>query len=143
MEYGIIPHVVDTAFAVLVAEELFVSGCKLLISVTSAGQIIPVGLGLLIASIMHRVATGRLGAIARTVLFLPQVIPLVAAGIIWGWLLALLGLINQILRVVGLGEVTRVWLGDFDTALPLVIFVISRTEQETVTARLENRTDSV
>jgi uridine phosphorylase len=31
------------AFAVLVTEELFVSGCQLLISVTSAGQIVPVG----------------------------------------------------------------------------------------------------
>ena len=59
---------------------------------------IPVSLGLIVASVIHRVATGRLGAIARTVLFLPQVIPLVAAGIIWGWLLALPGLINQILK---------------------------------------------
>jgi raffinose/stachyose/melibiose transport system permease protein len=45
---------------------------------------IPVSLGLVVASIMHRVASGRLGTVARTVLFLPQVIPLVAAGIIWG-----------------------------------------------------------
>ena len=47
---------------------------------------IPVSLGLVVASIIHRVETGRLGAIARTVLFLPQVIPLVAAGIIWVFL---------------------------------------------------------
>ena len=81
---------------------------------------IPVTLGLAVASVMHRVASGRLGAIARTVLFLPQVIPLVAAGIIWGWLLALPGLINQMLRAVGLGAYTRAWLGDFDWALPAV-----------------------
>jgi raffinose/stachyose/melibiose transport system permease protein len=81
---------------------------------------IPVGLGLVVASVIHRVATGRLGSISRTVLFLPQVIPLVAAGIIWGWLLALPGLINQILRAVGLGALTRAWLGDFGTALPAV-----------------------
>jgi uridine phosphorylase len=43
IEYGIIPHVVGASFAVLVAEELFVSGCKLLISMTSAGQIVPMG----------------------------------------------------------------------------------------------------
>lgn len=42
-DYGIIPYVVGGSFAVLVAEELFASGCKLLISVTSAGQIIPIG----------------------------------------------------------------------------------------------------
>lgn len=84
---------------------------------------IPVALGLVVASVMHRVATGRLGAAARTVLFLPQVIPLVAAGIIWGWLLALPGLINQILKAVGLGSITRAWLGDFDWALPAVGFI--------------------
>ncbi|HXG40676.1 MAG TPA: sugar ABC transporter permease [Candidatus Limnocylindrales bacterium] len=81
---------------------------------------IPVSLGLVVASVIHRVAGRRLGTVARTVLFLPQVIPLVAAGIIWGWLLALPGLINQILGAVGLGSFARAWLGDFDTALPAV-----------------------
>jgi raffinose/stachyose/melibiose transport system permease protein len=83
-------------------------------------SLIPVGLGLVVASVIHRVATGRLGAVSRTVLFLPQVIPLVAAGIIWGWLLSLSGLVNQILGAVGLGAITRAWLGDFDWALPAV-----------------------
>ncbi len=81
---------------------------------------IPVTLGLVVASIIHRVATGRLGSTARTVLFLPQVIPLVAAGIIWGWLLALPGLVNQFLKAIGLGGFARAWLGDFDWALPAV-----------------------
>lgn len=86
-------------------------------------SVIPVTLGLIVASIIHRIAPGKLGAVARTVLFLPQVIPLVAAGIIWGWLLALTGLINQILDAVGLGAITRAWLGDFDWALPAVGFI--------------------
>jgi len=83
-------------------------------------SIIPVTLGLVVASIIHRIAPGRFGALARTVLFLPQVIPLVAAGIIWGWLLSLPGLINQTLRAVGLGAITRAWLGEFEWALPSV-----------------------
>lgn len=36
---GIIPYVVGASYAVLVAEQLFVSGCKLLLSITSAGII--------------------------------------------------------------------------------------------------------
>src|SRR6266487_5023417 len=36
-------------------------------------SLIPVTLGLIVASIIHRVATGRLGEVSRTVLFLPQV----------------------------------------------------------------------
>lgn len=43
MEYGIIGRVVGASFAVLVAEELFASGCQLLMSMTSAGQIISMG----------------------------------------------------------------------------------------------------
>ncbi len=39
---GIVGCAVGAAFAVLVAEELFTSGCELLISVTSAGQVVEV-----------------------------------------------------------------------------------------------------
>ena len=42
---GIIGCVVGAPFAVLVAEELFACGCKVLISLTSAGQIVPAGGG--------------------------------------------------------------------------------------------------
>ena len=41
-EYGIVGCAVGAAFAVLIAEELFASGCRFLVSVTSAGQILPV-----------------------------------------------------------------------------------------------------
>ncbi len=40
IEYGIIGYAVGSSFSVLVAEELFASGCQLLLSMSSAGQII-------------------------------------------------------------------------------------------------------
>ena len=40
IEFGIIGYAVGSSFAVLVAEELFSSGCQLLISMSSAGQIV-------------------------------------------------------------------------------------------------------
>ncbi len=40
---GVIGCAVGASFAVLIAEELFASGCRLLVSVTSAGQIVPAG----------------------------------------------------------------------------------------------------
>ncbi len=83
-------------------------------------SLIPVSLGLITASVIKRVIGGRFGSVARSVLFLPQVIPLVAAGIIWGRLLSLPGLVNQMLSAIGLDSVTRAWLGDFSTALPAV-----------------------
>jgi uridine phosphorylase len=39
IEFGIVGCAVGASFAVLVAEEMFASGCRLLISVTSSGQI--------------------------------------------------------------------------------------------------------
>lgn len=41
IEFGILGCAVGASFAVLVAEELFASGCQLLINVTSSGQILP------------------------------------------------------------------------------------------------------
>jgi uridine phosphorylase len=42
-EVGIVGCAVGAPFAVLVAEQLFASGCRLLVSITSAGQIAPIG----------------------------------------------------------------------------------------------------
>jgi raffinose/stachyose/melibiose transport system permease protein len=81
-------------------------------------SVIPVILALFAANIIRAIAATRLAGVSRTILFLPQVIPLVAAGIMWTWLLSTNGLVNQLLRLVGLDGVTRAWLGDFSTALP-------------------------
>ncbi|MBI3163317.1 MAG: nucleoside phosphorylase [Chloroflexi bacterium] len=43
IEFGIVGNAVGASFAVLVAEEMFACGCELLISMTSAGQIVPKG----------------------------------------------------------------------------------------------------
>jgi uridine phosphorylase len=43
VRFGIVGCAVGAAFAVLIAEELFASGCRFLVSVTSAGQIVPRG----------------------------------------------------------------------------------------------------
>lgn len=81
---------------------------------------IPVVLGLAVATVMRRVASRRISSAARAVLFLPQVVPLVAAGIAWNWMLSSSGVVNQILSAIGLGGSRRAWLGDFSTALPAV-----------------------
>ena len=43
LRYGVVGHAVGASFAVLVAEQAFVCGCKLLVSVTSAGQLRELG----------------------------------------------------------------------------------------------------
>ena len=50
----------------------------------------------------------------RTVLFLPQVVAMVAVAVAWQWIYSEHGPINGTLRLAGLGGLARGWLGDFD-----------------------------
>jgi raffinose/stachyose/melibiose transport system permease protein len=82
--------------------------------------VLPVGAGLAAASLIRELKPGPFSTISRTILFIPQVLPLVAAGVAWTWMYSSGGLVNQILRAAGLGGTTRAWLGDFTFALPAV-----------------------
>lgn len=82
--------------------------------------IIPVGTGLVLATLIRTMRDGAALRAAQTVLFLPQIIPLAAAGIAWSWMYAQTGAVNQILSTIGLEFLTRPWLADYGTALPAV-----------------------
>jgi raffinose/stachyose/melibiose transport system permease protein len=83
-------------------------------------SVIPVGIGLVVAAVLRELPWRAGGTIARTLLFLPQIIPLAAAAVAWSWVYSDEGLINQFLRALGLGSLARPWLADFSTALPAV-----------------------
>lgn len=85
-------------------------------------SLIPVCMGLLMTGLlMGRVRRGM--TFFRTVYFLPQVLPLVAVGITWRWLYNQNGLLNQFLEAIGLGSITRAWLGDYNLALYALGFI--------------------
>jgi raffinose/stachyose/melibiose transport system permease protein len=56
----------------------------------------------------------------RTVLFMPQTIATVVVAQAFTWIYDPSGPLNEFLRAIGLGFVTRTWLGDFTWALPSV-----------------------
>jgi raffinose/stachyose/melibiose transport system permease protein len=77
---------------------------------------IPIAVGLIMtALLMGKVRRGM--TFFRIVFFLPQVLPLVAVGITWRWLYGESGVVNQALELIGLGGITRAWLGDYGLAL--------------------------
>ena len=46
---------------------------------------------------------------------------MIVVGVIWRWIYnPVFGPLNQLLRAIGLGSLTRPWLGDFSMALPAV-----------------------
>ncbi len=81
--------------------------------------VLPIVIALLLVALMTRVAIRGL-TFYRTILFLPQVIPLVAVAVVWEWVLGESGPVNAILRAVGAGSIAQAWLGSFTWALPAV-----------------------
>jgi raffinose/stachyose/melibiose transport system permease protein len=80
-------------------------------------SIIPVSLALVLAGTMSRAKVRGL-TLLRGMLFLPQILAMVVIGTIWRWIYGSTGPFNRMLEVIGLGELTRPWLGDFTFALP-------------------------
>ncbi|MCX4811442.1 sugar ABC transporter permease [Streptomyces sp. NBC_01239] len=67
----------------------------------------------------------RIAAILRACFYLPQVLPIAVAGIVWSWILAPdNGSLNALLKAVGLGSWQQDWLGDPDIALYSVMGVM-------------------
>ena len=82
-------------------------------------SLLPIVIGLFLAALLSRV---RIRGIAgyRVALFLPQTIAMVVVAIAWVWIYSQNGVVNELLRLIGLDSLTRAWLGDFDFALPAI-----------------------
>ncbi|MGW1345034.1 carbohydrate ABC transporter permease [Kribbella sp. NPDC002412] len=84
------------------------------------GTAAPMIIGLLTAVLIWSGRRG--GPVYRVLFFLPFMLPGVAIGIVWGWMYdPVNGWINRALGAVGLGGLSRGWLGDPDTAIFAVL----------------------
>jgi ABC-type sugar transport system permease subunit len=84
------------------------------------GTIAPIAIGLLLAMLLWRQPRGF--NLFRTVFFMPQVLSAVVVGIIWSWIYnPIFGNLNKLLTAIGLGDLTRGWLGDPSAALYAVL----------------------
>jgi raffinose/stachyose/melibiose transport system permease protein len=94
-----------------------------------AMAIVPTILGLVIATVLFdyvAVVFGqRTANLFRSGFYLPQVLPVAVAGIVWGWILhPSYGALNSLLRTAGAASLARNWLGDPSYALASVMIVL-------------------
>jgi raffinose/stachyose/melibiose transport system permease protein len=82
-------------------------------------SLIPILLGLALTVALSRNRIRGLTAF-RTILFLPQVAASVLIAVAWQQMFVDDGPINTVLRAIGLGGLSRTWLGDFNFALPSI-----------------------
>lgn len=97
--------------------------------------VLPLALGLVAATVLTRAKVRGL-PLFRTIVFLPQVIATVVVAIAWRQIYAPDGALNSMLRAVGLGDLTRAWLGDYGFALPAVGLIGSWVSTGLVTVLL-------
>ena len=94
-----------------------------------AMAVVPAGIGLILASALFDFIGKRFGSrtasVLRACIYLPQVLPIAVAGIVWGWILdPESGAVNRLLKDVGLGSLAKDWLGDPKTALLTLMAVL-------------------
>lgn len=84
-----------------------------------------VGLAMVLAAFLEsRIIRPRWGAAFRNTLFLPSVLAVTVVGLTWGLIFSPnSGLLNQLLRGVGLDFLTHAWLGEESTAIFAIIGV--------------------
>jgi raffinose/stachyose/melibiose transport system permease protein len=91
--------------------------------------IVPTSVGLVLAALLFDVVGrkfgGRLASFLRATYYLPQILPVVIAGIVIGWILRPGdGALNVMLTNIGLEQLTHNWLGSPDTALASIMVVL-------------------
>jgi raffinose/stachyose/melibiose transport system permease protein len=113
----------------LLHDENFWASFRNIIFIIVAMAVVPTLLGLVLAAVLFDYVAKRVGPRAasafRSALYLPQVLPVVVTGIVWGWILhPSYGALNRILGNAGLDGLARNWLGDPAYALWSVMGVL-------------------
>jgi raffinose/stachyose/melibiose transport system permease protein len=87
-----------------------------------AMSIAPTAIGILIAALIYdfiaRYFGNAIATFLRISLYVPQIIALPIVGMLWAWMLSPnIGVINTILREIGLSSLALNWLGEAGTAM--------------------------
>ncbi|MGW2329040.1 carbohydrate ABC transporter permease [Streptomyces sp. NPDC001700] len=116
-------------YRALLDDDAFWESFRHSLAMVVAMAAIPTALGLVLAAALFDFVGKHFGArtasVLRACFYLPQVLPIAVAGIVWSWILAPEdGALNDVLKAVGLGSLRHDWLGDPDLALYSVMGVM-------------------
>ncbi|MBU1175889.1 MAG: sugar ABC transporter permease [Alphaproteobacteria bacterium] len=93
-----------------------------------AMAVVPTIISLIVASVLFDYVSARFGqqmsSFFRAGYYLPQILPISVAGVLWGWILNPHGVLNLILDATGLGALSSNWLGDQTLAIYSLGFVM-------------------
>lgn len=113
----------------LFADEKFWTSFGNSVAMIVAMVVIPTLLGLVLAAMLFDLVGkkfgGKLASFLRATYYLPQILPVVIAAVVIGWILRPdNGALNTILENIGLGSLAHNWLGSPDTALLSIMAIM-------------------
>jgi raffinose/stachyose/melibiose transport system permease protein len=86
--------------------------------------IIAITIPLIAAELVFDIFNMKMAYIYRTLFVIPMVVPSMVNLLVWKFVYnPQYGLLNQFLKVIGLQNLCKAWLGDFSTALYAILFV--------------------
>jgi raffinose/stachyose/melibiose transport system permease protein len=111
-------------FINLTKDANFWAGIANMFKLGFASVVINLTFPLLAAAMIFHLRDLKLAYFYRVLFVIPMVVPGVVVLMIWRFIYnPTTGLLNEFLRAIDMGTLTRTWLGDFTTALPAVIFI--------------------
>ncbi len=115
-------------YVALLSDDAFWMSFRNSIFMIIAMVVVPTLIGLLLAAVLFdyigRHFSSGVASFLRATYYLPQILPVSVAGILWNWVLNVEnGALNQILSGLGVSNPPN-WLGSTSTALPSVMFVL-------------------
>ncbi|PKQ27089.1 MAG: sugar ABC transporter permease [Actinobacteria bacterium HGW-Actinobacteria-4] len=118
-------------WAALLDDKEYIQSFQNIVLVIIAMVVLPTLLGLVIAALLFDVVGrrfgGKLSSLLRAMFYLPQILPIAVAGVLFGWLLRPNkdGVINQFLSFVTGSDVAVNWLGgSYPTAMGSVMVLM-------------------
>ncbi|MFC7376768.1 carbohydrate ABC transporter permease [Brachybacterium sp. GCM10030267] len=115
-------------YTALLADEAFWLSFRNSISMIAAMVVVPTLIGLLLAAMLFDYVAkhwnSQTAAFLRATYYMPQILPISVAGIVWNWILnSQTGAVNTMLEGLGIADPPN-WLGDPSLALPSVMLVL-------------------
>jgi len=115
-------------YAALMGDEQFWTSFRNSIAMILAMVVVPTLIGLVLAAVLFDYLGRRFGggvaAFLRATYYLPQILPVAVAGVLWNWILnSQTGALNVVLRSIGIDDPPN-WLGSTSSALPTVMAVL-------------------
>ena len=107
----------------LINDKRLIASVGNLAQIVTFNVIVVMSMPLMAAVFMFHLKSIRAQYAYRLLYVFPMIVPGVVILVVWRWLYSIDGGINVVLDLIGLGSITRAWLGDRNIVLYAIMFV--------------------